>query len=1323
MGVGDVLPGEPAEVVETKRSTASALRKDAALLKSMLAQDEDRRRQTRLGSKKLSRNKSLRLSQQSLESIEEETAADVSSVDNKDIEQPSKIGPYEDDDGEEMVKKRKSKKKVRTEDELKKKRKKKRPQMEGNQEDVTASHQHRRKHRKKREETEGEQDDGIVSHRHRTKHRKKREETAEHWEDEAKLSQQHRTKHRKKKEETEGDQEDDLKPPQKRRTKHRTKREAKKTENEDFQKTKESAQRATSSGFYASEQAPPGEETSPESRRSSSASRRSLFGDSDISDITSDSKAFERIKKAMAQQAMAQKRPSNIESEKSASISDITDDSKAFAIAKQTIIESDKEAQLSETPATWTEFDTNKWQSSVQADGRPQTRRDNFGNEEFLKQPKSRSISDLDKGEPFHDNFEPRGEIPPPDDDQDLIKEWDMWFESGYSKETQDLVAEMIGAKNGQSARVPPAASMQQGAAHLRASAPALIEDTKNSVAMMPPGVNATSRSTSAPALMPPRRSNRRLKNARSHELLARYIQSMGTDPRVARNVARSFARSQPELERDCEWHSVNYYSSTEEDQTDVDLDASERALLCGSERPQSEHMPSSSVLGATVNISPGGNHRYRARWPWFETPGAVQMHTRAFGAPVRVAPSPSGDIEDGSASESVAPREVVVEARAVSDDESESRVARSPMPPVVYAEQLSFALWARQHPFFRGAVVLLVFAIAAVIASVLAVWLTKDDTPANNTGDSPSAAPTFVSREFVLELESVSGSDALSEPGSPQRRAIGWLSSIDQSGMEADDSELIQRYVLVVLYFATEGEKWVERENWLSPSLHECQWGSAISCKTDPSNRQIVTGLDLSRHGMKGELPPEIGYLTQVEHFSVSRNSLNGTLPASLFNMTRLAVLDAHENDFTGSIPSSINGAPFIVDLDLSKNLFSGTIPEALYDLSILRTLDVSVNQLSGILASGLGKLRVLTKFNIRSNLITGIIPDTFDALTNLAVVNLDNNLITGNIPEWTAVLVQRQELTVSYNLLTGVIPGAPEGGLAALGGVTPESYRLSKVDLSNNRLRGTIPVEVAFIPSLRYIDFSNNRQLQGPFPSFPGIGLWQSIEYLAASNCQLTGTVPMAFAPTLTHYEFHGNNLVGGFPPELCDFPELEYLSLAFNDIGGKIPAPVGSMNRLEALDLRACGLTGTIPDFKSMKSLASVDLAENSLGGSLLTEIGLLRTLTEFVVYSNQITGSLPSEIGLLTNLVVLDLRENFMTGEIPKDLGRMTDLDQFLVANNYFQGGVPESVCSLVDDLRFVDVGCELECSCCSDGASTCVTGSRAPPKNGMKLRRG
>jgi hypothetical protein len=290
-------------------------------------------------------------------------------------------------------------------------------------------------------------------------------------------------------------------------------------------------------------------------------------------------------------------------------------------------------------------------------------------------------------------------------------------------------------------------------------------------------------------------------------------------------------------------------------------------------------------------------------------------MDGRALGVPVRETSGPDGgDIEEQSLTEGDSSHAVLLEVTAVDDDDADdaSPTAQSTVP-VAYAKRLSFASWAKEHLFSRRAFVILALVIVAVIASVLAFQFTgKDNSTSGPQGDPPTSAPTYISNALLQELEGVSDSEALSEPGSPQRRAIGWLSSIDESGIEATHSRLVQRYVLVVLYYATSGDQWPDRDNWLDPSLHECQWGSTIICETNPSNHQIVIGLDLSTHGLKGELPPEIGYLDQIgmsyrfsqaemlkisfllffftaEHFIMSSNSLNGTLPASIFDMTRL--------------------------------------------------------------------------------------------------------------------------------------------------------------------------------------------------------------------------------------------------------------------------------------------------------------------------------------------------------------------------------------------------------------------------------------------------
>mmetsp|Transcript_10445 Transcript_10445/g.24218 ORF Transcript_10445/g.24218 Transcript_10445/m.24218 type:complete len:102 (+) Transcript_10445:282-587(+) len=85
-------------------------------------------------------------------------------------------------------------------------------------------------------------------------------------------------------------------------------------------------------------------------------------------------------------------------------------------------------------------------------------------------------------------------------------------------------------------------------------------------------------------------------------------------------------------------------------------------------------------------------------------------------------------------------------------------------------------------------------------------------------------------------------------------------------------------------------------------------------------------------------------------------------------------------------------------------------------------------------------------------------------------------------------------EELTVSRNFLTGTIPSAPANDLSMVGGGDSSAIRLRRVDVSFNRLTGTIPHLVAAVPSITYINMAGN-QLSGVFPSAPGVDFWQSI------------------------------------------------------------------------------------------------------------------------------------------------------------------------------------------------------------------------------------
>jgi hypothetical protein len=207
-----------------------------------------------------------------------------------------------------------------------------------------------------------------------------------------------------------------------------------------------------------------------------------------------------------------------------------------------------------------------------------------------------------------------------------------------------------------------------------------------------------------------------------------------------------------------------------------------------------------------------------------------------------------------------------LVQATPVTPEECAPRA----LIDVAYAESkpVSFKdLLVERSIRWRLAGICLLIAILTMFFSVAATHATVcvDEPDYSDPHAPPTTAPTFVSDDLIQDLAPISRIEALSTPSSPQRRAVGWLSTFDKIGLEASDKFFVQRYVMVVLYYAMGGEQWVAKEKWLDPELHECDWSTAIHCEVDHSDCRFVKSIDLSRMGLQGSIPPEIGHLDHV--------------------------------------------------------------------------------------------------------------------------------------------------------------------------------------------------------------------------------------------------------------------------------------------------------------------------------------------------------------------------------------------------------------------------------------------------------------------------
>ena len=134
-------------------------------------------------------------------------------------------------------------------------------------------------------------------------------------------------------------------------------------------------------------------------------------------------------------------------------------------------------------------------------------------------------------------------------------------------------------------------------------------------------------------------------------------------------------------------------------------------------------------------------------------------------------------------------------------------------------------------------------------------------------------------------------------------------------------------REALVALYNATDGENWdgSESANWLS----DAPLGEWEGVTTNDDGR--VTELLLSGIGLSGELPPELGNLSNLTYLLLGSDALSGEIPAELGSLSNLTELSLDDNALSGEIPAELGSLSNLEELYLSYNDLSGCVPSSL--------------------------------------------------------------------------------------------------------------------------------------------------------------------------------------------------------------------------------------------------------------------------------------------------------------------------------------------------------------------------------------------------------
>ena len=284
------------------------------------------------------------------------------------------------------------------------------------------------------------------------------------------------------------------------------------------------------------------------------------------------------------------------------------------------------------------------------------------------------------------------------------------------------------------------------------------------------------------------------------------------------------------------------------------------------------------------------------------------------------------------------------------------------------------------------------------------------------------------------------------------------------------------ERAALIALYNATNGDNWYDNSGWKTPPLHTDGFsmpGTEDSWYGIELLNDHVDGFGMAFNNLSGNIPLELGSLSNLTWFYMSSNQLSGSIPPELGNLSNLYWLNLSFNQLSGSIPPELGNLNNLEDLDLQNNQLSGSIPPELGNLSNLWDLYLSSNQLSGSIPAELGTLSNLECLSLDYNqFLSGSIPPELGNLSNLERLDLGSNQLSGSIPPELGNLSKLEDLSLHSNQLSGIIP--PEiGNLSNLGTLW----------LMNNQLSGSIPPELGNLSNLFWLHLDFNK-LSGNIP-----------------------------------------------------------------------------------------------------------------------------------------------------------------------------------------------------------------------------------------------
>lgn len=379
--------------------------------------------------------------------------------------------------------------------------------------------------------------------------------------------------------------------------------------------------------------------------------------------------------------------------------------------------------------------------------------------------------------------------------------------------------------------------------------------------------------------------------------------------------------------------------------------------------------------------------------------------------------------------------------------------------------------------------------------------------------------------------------------------------------------------------------------------------------------NLPLVEILILRGNNFSGEIP-SYDDKTQLKVIEISGSNLVGTLPQFL-SSSQLQIISIVNTSISGLIPI-YDWLPKLEAINVEQNELEGRIPD--FKNPMLHTIRLNKNELTGLLPE-FKNLPELYQFICTSNDLEGCYPEYFCRIS----VQASDNLKLPNYGSFYYCEGEDEQIgapcssTDNINSLEVIGPDC-SCGQSTCTSTHPDFDMLMTLYNATNGENWTnqtgwdrAVAGVTCDPCRQDIKWYGVSCTNGRVSCIDLNGGADTCDPLGIGGNNLMGQLPQLTFDSLKELRLNNNSLFGQLP-DINGMPELEILSLAFNQFMGSIP-DYSDHENISTLRLTANNLSGELPDVSKWKKLDLLTAAFNDFYGCYPDDICALTEVDFF------------------------------------------------------------------------------------------------------------